>query len=204
MARDRANRQFCGPMLQLLLENGPVLDALKLGALLLLLGCACWSDLRANRIPNVLVAAGLCAGVLLSAGLEPIAPMRGVKPALFGAAVAFGCFFPLYVLRAMGAGDVKLMAAVGSFFDPWSALLVVLAVLLAGGLVSAGIAMRHGVAQAAIASVARVLAGSPRSASGGQLLAGAADIPTVGAHKVPYAVAIAIGTSAVAVGGLAA
>src|SRR5258708_213689 len=85
--------------------------------LAIVLGAAVY-DVRYRRIPNWLTVAGVLAGLLLNSFLY-----QGTSPAVFGFPglffalkglfVAFGVYVFLYALRAMGAGDVKLMAAVG-------------------------------------------------------------------------------------------
>lgn len=79
--------------------------------LLLLVGVTAIYDLRFRRIPNWTVLAGLVLGIGLNAFLFEWA---GVRTSLLGLGLAFAIYFPLYLLRGMGAGDVKLMAAVGS------------------------------------------------------------------------------------------
>jgi len=68
-------------------------------------------DLRTRRIPNWLVLTGLLLGFLLNGFLF-------YGPGLLRAAAGFGLallvYMPLYLLRGMGAGDVKLMAALGA------------------------------------------------------------------------------------------
>ena len=100
------------------------------------------ADLRERRIPNVLVLVLLCAGIVLNvfgpangdAGMFARFPgALGAGAAMLGALVGLALFLPLYLLRAMGAGDVKLMAALGSFVGPVDALSLALCILLMGG-----------------------------------------------------------------------
>lgn len=69
------------------------------------------SDARTHRIPNRLVLAGLIAALVLRTfwGLGPL--WHGVAGLLIG--LAFG--FPLFLLRALGGGDVKFLAVCGAF-----------------------------------------------------------------------------------------
>ena len=95
-------------------------------------------DLRYRRIPNWLVLGGLVLGVGLNTTLYAVAGMQfaGLTRALLGMGLALLIYVPLYALRAMGAGDAKLMAAVGSIVGPgnWIGLFVVTALI--GGLVA--------------------------------------------------------------------
>ena len=70
------------------------------------------TDLSARKIPNSLVLFGLIVSLL---GQCLVAQGAGGLNWLAGVAVAFACFIPLYLLRGMAAGDVKLMMAVGGF-----------------------------------------------------------------------------------------
>ena len=79
--------------------------------LLVLAVVAAIYDLRYRRIPNWLVLTGLLLGIAINSFLFEWA---GLKLSLTGMAVGFGIYFPLYLLRGMGAGDVKLMAAIGA------------------------------------------------------------------------------------------
>jgi|SRR5579863_5055779 len=85
-------------------------------------------DLRYRRIPNWLVLVGLVLGFGLNTFLFEL---QGLKQSALGMGLALAIYFPLYALRAMGAGDAKLMAALGSIvgWKNWIALFVVTAIL---------------------------------------------------------------------------
>ena len=101
--------------------------------LLVVVAVAGFYDLRFRRIPNWLALIGLVVGIGLNSFLFEWA---GFQRALLGMGLALLVYFPLYLLRAMGAGDAKLMAAVGSMLGPgnWLAVFVLTSVL--GGLVA--------------------------------------------------------------------
>lgn len=85
-------------------------------------------DLRYRRIPNWLVLTGLVLGLALNTFLFLL---PGLERSAMGLGLALLIYFPLYLLHAMGAGDAKLMAAVGSIVGPgnWIVLFVVTAIL---------------------------------------------------------------------------
>lgn len=90
-------------------------------------------DLRYRRIPNWLnltaLSAGLAVNLLLFAG-------HGVVLALLGIGCSLLVYLPLYLVRGMGAGDVKLMAAVGAIAGPREWVGIFLATAILGGAVS--------------------------------------------------------------------
>ena len=90
-------------------------------------------DLRSRRIPNWLVLPSLLLGLGLNTFLYEWA---GLRHAALGMGLALLIYLPLYILRGMGAGDVKLMAAIGAIVGPanWLGIFVITAVF--GGIVA--------------------------------------------------------------------
>ena len=99
--------------------------------LLGLLGVAVASDLRRHRIPNFLVVLGLA---LVLASQAYSGGIGGLGDGALGMLIGFGVFLPLYALGGMAAGHVKLMAVVGSFMTPNTALWAAFFSLIAGGM----------------------------------------------------------------------
>jgi prepilin peptidase CpaA len=87
-------------------------------------------DLKVRKIPNWLNLSGLILGVGLNCFLLHSA---GLRLALLGLVVALLVYFPLFIVRGMGAGDVKLMAAIGAIAGPRNWFLIFLATSLLGG-----------------------------------------------------------------------
>ncbi|WP_247420720.1 prepilin peptidase [Ralstonia pseudosolanacearum] len=103
-------------------------------SLLVLVVTAAVHDVRTRRIPNRLVAAGLAAALIAQCAM--LGPVAGALAWLGGAAVGMGLCIGLYLLHGMGAGDVKLMGAIGAFTGPLAALHVGLASCVAGGVLA--------------------------------------------------------------------
>lgn len=168
--------------------------ALCLLALLLCLAVA--SDWRAHRIPNRLVLAGLA----LAFGLHGAASLTGQPilagphywSPLAGMLVGGGLFLPLYLLRACGAGDVKLMAMVGAFVGAPLALEAAIYTMVIGGLLALGVLLWRGAAAQTFTNLRFMLFEWGARAAGGQ---GLRITPlNRSAARLPYALAIAAGT----------
>lgn len=90
-------------------------------------------DVREHRIPNWLTYPAIAMGVLLRWFFFG---WRGLGSALAGCALAGGVVFLFYLVRAMGAGDVKLLAAIGSLVGPSNAVVVLAATAISGGVLA--------------------------------------------------------------------
>lgn len=100
---------------------------------LLVGSAAAWTDWRTRRIPNWLTVPALAAGIAMNSFLMH---WHGVKVSIEGAGLAFGLFLPLVLMRGLGAGDWKLMGALGAILGPSRFLVVMLATILIAGLMA--------------------------------------------------------------------
>jgi prepilin peptidase CpaA len=103
-------------------------------------GAACWFDVRTRRIPNWLTfpsaALGLVAATLAHGG-------HGTVSSAGGFLVGLALFFPLFVLKGLGGGDVKLMGALGAWLGTSVVFGVAFYTTLAGGVLALGLLARH-------------------------------------------------------------
>ena len=76
--------------------------------------------------------------------------MSAAGSSLAGAVLGAGLFFPMFALRGMGAGDVKLLSAVGAWLGPSQVAMVAMAASLAGGVLAIVIALGHGYLRTAL------------------------------------------------------
>jgi len=109
--------------------------------LVILLTLAAVCDIRTHRIPNPLALAGLILGLVWHGWRGGGA---GLLLSLEGVAVAALALLP-YALGGLGAGDVKLLGAVGALMGPAFLLWTLLGTILAGGLLALAWAARRGV-----------------------------------------------------------
>jgi len=90
-------------------------------------------DLRYRRIPNWLNLSAIALGLGVNLFLFEF---HGFVLALLGLGCSLLVYVPLYLVRGMGAGDVKLMAAVGAIVGPTNWLYIFLFTAVLGGVVS--------------------------------------------------------------------
>lgn len=100
-------------------------------AILVVASVAVAFDVRTRRIPNVLTFGAAAAGVLF--GLVT-AGTSGLTAALLAWGLGVALFFPFFALRGMGAGDVKLLAALAAWLGPVDTMYLALFASMAGGL----------------------------------------------------------------------
>lgn len=152
--------------------------------LAVLLATALFYDIRARRVPNWLIVTGLAAGV----GGAWVGS-TGVGQSMLGALTGLIIMLPFYLLRAMGAGDAKLMAVVGSFLGPMPVAGVTLLSLVAGGVISLGAAVWMGTLPRVVGNL-RLMGCVVVSGRAAKL--SLRDVQTTG--RLPYALAICCGT----------
>jgi prepilin peptidase CpaA len=149
-------------------------------------------DVRKHRIPNWLTLSGLAFGLGYSA-FVPFTMRHGLLFSLGGAAIGFGILFPMWLLRILGAGDVKLMAMTGALLGAQAIWLALAGSLIAGGLCAVLVALYRGKLGAMLSNAGRILQlGSTAVAAGIPLQAATAGWQSTG--KLPFGVPIAAGT----------
>lgn len=87
-------------------------------------------DLRSQRIPNALTLPTALAALAYHLLLQG---PHGLWFSLSGLGLGLGLMLVPFLLRVMGGGDVKLMAAVGAWVGPQVVLVAFLLTSLAGG-----------------------------------------------------------------------
>jgi prepilin peptidase CpaA len=146
------------------------------------LGTAVVTDMRTRRIPNWLTAGMAAAGFGIAFGGGAVTPVQAALGLAFGLVL----MLPGHVIGATGAGDVKLMAAVGALVGGGSILRVFLYTAIAGGVFAVVVAVRRGRLQQTMSDTA-MLVTSPSMARV------AIEAPSR-ANRFAYGPAIAAGT----------
>lgn len=140
-------------------------------------------DIRSRRIPNQLTAGMAAIGIALA-----VSGTSGVSTgeSIAGIFIGLLLMMPGHALGATGAGDVKLMAAVGAIVGPAMVMSAFLFTAVAGGVLAVIVAVRRQRLAATLAGTGRMMA-APGSAP--QEIKAAAS-----ASKFAYGPAIAIGS----------
>ncbi|MEP6570806.1 MAG: A24 family peptidase [Acidobacteriota bacterium] len=143
-------------------------------------------DVRYRRIPNAFVLATLAAGIAIN-GI--FAGLPGIAASVGGCALGFVLMFMLHVFGAMGAGDVKLFAAIGAVTGASLVLPTFIVVILTGGLLAIVSVVRAGILMPTMHRVLQIFVGMlpgwemPKFA-----------VPLDRKHTIPYGVAITMGS----------
>ena len=155
-------------------------------------------DVRFRRIPNMLTLPLWAAGIIVGLFHNGIS---GLGDSLGGMAIAGLPFFLLFLIQGTGAGDAKLMFAIGAWLGIKSAFVAVCAVGVAGGILSLVYALGHGRLMITLLNTAwmtvtlpLVVLGPGRLQDRRKLLPPSGDQPL----KTPYSVAMLAGTCAAA------
>jgi prepilin peptidase CpaA len=158
-------------------------------ALLVLTGIAAITDAYSRRIPNVLVLAGIVTGLMLNVWL---AGWHGLQQSLLGFGLALLVYVPLFMLRAMGGGDVKLMAAAGAIVGPthWFTLFILAS--LAGGAIALGMLMTRSALGPAFENIMHIVKELAHFRAPYRTNA-ALDVASPKALTMPHGIAIAAG-----------
>lgn len=167
-----------------------------LESLLALMVIAAITDLRTRKIPNWLVATGLL--LALTAQILQSGPLDGATMWWKGALTGFVPFVFLYLVNAIGAGDAKLMAAIGGFVGPLGALHIMVLTFLAGGVLAVVITVLHGSHRLALARLSNLILSLPF----GLRFERPETDPAQRGARLPYAVAMASAVGLFATGTL--
>lgn len=143
-------------------------------------------DVRYRRIPNAFVLATLAAGIAVNA---IFGGLQGVTESVAGCALGFFLMFTLHVFGAMGAGDVKLFAAIGAVTGAHLVMPTFLVVVLTGGLLAIVSIVRSGMVGTTMHRVLQIFVGL---LPGWQMPKFA--VPMDRRYTIPYGVAITLGS----------
>jgi len=151
---------------------------------------AAFFDMRYRKIPNFLTFPAVLVGLAFhfsTGGLQ------GLFFSLKGLGLGFVLLIPFYAGGGMGAGDVKLMSAVGAFVGSLQVLKTFLLAAVSGGAYALILMIVKGTVLTELRFVMLILG---QAISGGGLGALQTQVNARGDmhYTVPYGLAIALGT----------
>lgn len=144
-------------------------------------------DVQQHRIPNRLTYPGIALGLVVRGVLFG---WKGLVTGVAGCLLAGGIMFFFYAVRAMGAGDVKLMAALGSWIGPRHSVAVLLATAIFGGVLAIAYAVYRRRIGSTLKNVGSVL---KFHAWAGLQAHPDLNLDNPAALRMPYGLAIALG-----------
>ena len=159
---------------------------MKLLLLLPLATIVIYYDVRYRRIPNLVVVAALVAGISINTSFLGF---EGALSSLKGLGLAFLPMFLMHIFGAMGAGDVKLFAAIGAVLGVALVPMTFVVVVMLGAALAIYSMIRSGTVFSTLHGVLRIFVGilpgweMPRFA-----------MPPDRSHTIPYGVAIMLGS----------
>lgn len=126
------------------------IDQIRIGAVLVVAIIAVAFDVRTRRIPNLLTfgAAILALVVAIVSG-----GLTGTMTAVFAWLLGVALFLPFFALGGMGAGDVKLLAALAAWLGPRDAVYLAMFTAMAGGVIGLGVTLARGYTRRALSNI---------------------------------------------------
>jgi prepilin peptidase CpaA len=111
---------------------------------------ACAIDLRQRRIPNWLTLGAALAGLGYQVAVHGYG---GLLSGGAGLLVGIAIFFIPFALGGLGAGDVKLVAALGAWLGPYEIVWLAIYTVLAGGVLAVGVSLMRGYLRQAFSNI---------------------------------------------------
>jgi prepilin peptidase CpaA len=154
----------------------------------IVLAVATFTDLRSRRIPNWLVLPFLVIGIAVSAWMHG---WHGIGQSFEGLGLGLLIYGFLFWMGGMGAGDVKLAAAIGAWIGPDQLFIALVITGLAGGVMVLCWAAFGGFSKDLFNGTANLIFGWKKR---GKFRDPEMVLANPRKRKIPYAPAIAIGT----------
>jgi len=142
-------------------------------------------DWRSRRIPNWLTVSGLIFGIAINALMRG---WPGAKASVLGACLGLGLLLPFVLIRSLGAGDWKLVGALGAFVGPQNLIALLFFAIVAAGCMAVILIIWKGRVQTTLRNIGRML-GSLLSF---HLPGSEVSLDNPESLKIPFGVAVAI------------
>jgi prepilin peptidase CpaA len=143
-----------------------------------------YTDWRSRRIPNWLTIPALLVGVATN---TLVRGWPGTKDSLLGAGLGLALLLPFVIIRALGAGDWKLVGALGAFLGPRELILILIVTIFVNGIMAVAMIIWKGRIRQSAQNFIRLLA----SVATLQMPSRDLTLDNPDAVKVPFGVAVA-------------
>ncbi len=143
-----------------------------------------YTDWRSRRIPNWLTIPALFVGVATN---TLVRGWPGTKDSLLGAGLGLALLLPFVIIRALGAGDWKLVGALGAFLGPRELILILIVTIFINGIMAVAMIIWKGRIRQSAQNFVRLLA----SVATFQMPTRELTLDNPDAVKVPFGVAVA-------------
>jgi prepilin peptidase CpaA len=147
--------------------------------------CAGGMDWRYRRIPNWLTVPGLVVGIAVNTVLSG---WPGAKASLLGAGLGLLILLPFVLIRALGAGDFKLVGALGAFLGPGRLVDMLIVSMLVAGLMAAVLIVYKGRVRQSLRNMGHMLGSFLRL----RLPGSEVSLDNPESVKIPFGVAVAV------------
>lgn len=144
-----------------------------------------WTDWRSRRIPNWLTVPGLALGIALNTMMGGWA---GTRDSLLGAVLGLGLLLPFVLIRSLGAGDWKLVGALGAILGPSRLVVVLFATVLVAGLMALALIIYKGRIRQTVYNIGHMIS----SVLTLHLPGPSVSLDNPESLKVPFGVAVAV------------
>jgi prepilin peptidase CpaA len=142
-------------------------------------------DWRFRRIPNWLTVSGALLGIVANTVLFR---WPGLKASLIGTLLGLGLLLPFVMVRSLGAGDWKLVGALGACLGPRSLLAVLFGAILVAGAMALGVIIWKGRLRQTLLNMARLLA----AVFSLRMPGAEVSLDNPESTKIPFGVAVAV------------
>ena len=163
----------------------PTLPAAAQVLLAILTLMAAGYDMRYRRIPNWLTVPGLLAGIAVNTVTNG---WPGAKASLLGAGLGLLLLLPFVVIKALGAGDWKLIGAIGACLGTTRLIAVLIGSILVAGVMAIGLIIYKGRARQALGNIGHML----RAFLTMHLPGPEVSLDNPDSVKIPFGVAVAL------------
>jgi len=143
------------------------------------------SDWRSRRIPNWLTVPGLLVGIVVNSAVRG---WPGARDSLLGAGLGLLVLLPFVLIRSLGAGDWKLVGALGAFLGPQRLIAVLFVTVLIAGIMALLLIVWKGRVRQTLRNIPHLLA----ALFSFHLPGPEFSLENPDALKVPFGVAVAI------------